>query len=411
MTTRRNAVVIGGGYAGVMAANRLTRREDVDVTVVNPRAQFVERIRLHQLLSQSHAPAHDFTDVLAERVRLVVDTVTRIDPAARRVELAGGTALGYDYLVYAAGSTSAGGQVPGSAEHAHRVGTLEEADRLHTALQALHPGAPVTVVGGGPTAIETAAELAEGGHAVSVVSDGPVGASLHPRARRWLLRRLRRLGAGVLEGAAVLAVTAEEVQLAGGRRLPSALTVWAAGFGLPDLAARSGLSVDAAGRLRTDETLTSLDDDRIVAAGDAAAPSDLPLRMSCQAAVQLGPQAAETVLARIAGQQPRPIGVAFVSLCLSVGRRAGLLQVTRRNDAAVPVHLTGRPGAAVKELICSGTLVQLRFEARHPGRIDGWMTDPGRRRRLAGTRGAAQDGGAAQGDGTGGAAQEVSTQR
>ena len=81
------------------------------------------------------------------------------------------------------------------------------------------------------------------------------------------------------------------------------MTIWTAGFGVPDLAASSGLSTDGAGRLLTDETLTSVDDPRIVAAGDAAAPSDLPLRMSCQAAIPLGAQAANTVLSRIAGTE------------------------------------------------------------------------------------------------------------
>ena len=89
-----------------------------------------------------------------------------------------------------------------------------------------------------------------------------------------------------------------------GAVLPSAATVWTAGFGVPDLAARSGLRTDALGRLLTDETLTSVDDERIVAAGDAAAPSGQPLRMSCQAAVPLGAQAANTVLSRIAGAPP-----------------------------------------------------------------------------------------------------------
>ena len=102
----------------------------------------------------------------------------------------------------------------------------------------------------------------------------------------------------VLEGpdTKVTAVTRDAVRLADGREVPSAVTIWTAGFGVPDLAARSGLRTDALGRLLTDETLTSVDDARIVAAGDSAAPSDLPFRMSCQAAVQLGPQAAETVL-------------------------------------------------------------------------------------------------------------------
>ena len=58
------------------------------------------------------------------------------------------------------------------------------------------------------------------------------------------------------------------------------------------------------GRLVTDETLTSLDDDRIIAAGDCASPSGTPLRMCCASANQLAPQAANTVLSRIAGTAP-----------------------------------------------------------------------------------------------------------
>lgn len=90
MTTPTHVVVIGGGYAGVMAANRLTRRDDVAVTLVNPRETFVERIRLHQLVGGSDDAVVDYRQVLADSVRLVVDTVTRIDPDARNLTLAAG---------------------------------------------------------------------------------------------------------------------------------------------------------------------------------------------------------------------------------------------------------------------------------------------------------------------------------
>src|SRR5690606_4831714 len=70
-------VVVGGGYAGVMAANRLTRREDVRVTLVNPRREFVNRVRLHQLVAGTHEAVVDLGEVLSDRVRLVVDSVTR----------------------------------------------------------------------------------------------------------------------------------------------------------------------------------------------------------------------------------------------------------------------------------------------------------------------------------------------
>ena len=138
--------------------------------------------------------------------------------------------------------------------------------------------------------------------------------------------RLNRLGVTIIDGPGSTAaeVRADSVILADGRTIASAVTIWTAGFGVPDLAASSGLSTDGAGRLLTDETLTSVDDPHIVAAGDAAAPSNLPLRMSCQAAIPLGAQAANTVLSRIAGTEPKRLNQAFTGQCISLGRGGGL---------------------------------------------------------------------------------------
>ncbi|WP_328908202.1 FAD-dependent oxidoreductase [Streptomyces sp. NBC_00234] len=388
MTENTDVVVIGGGYAGVMAANRLTQRDDVTVTLINPRPNFVERIRLHQLVGGSHDAVVDYAKVLAGSVRLVVDTVTRIDAAGRRVTTAAGNTVGYDYLIYAVGSGSADPRVPGAAEFAYPIAGLEEAERLRPVVEAAPATAAVTVVGAGPTGIETAAELAETGRTVTLVCGEVLGPYLHARGRRSVAGQLAGLGVTVLEGpdARVTAVTPDAVRLRDGRELPSTVTIWTAGFGVPDLAGRSGLSTDALGRLLTDETLTSVDDARIVAAGDSAAPSDLPFRMSCQAAVQLGPQAAETVLSRIAGEHPSPVEVGFVSQCISLGRRRGILQLARRDDTANRFYLGGRPGAKVKEFICKSIVWQLRYEARHPGARSWWVKDAKRQQLLRAKR-------------------------
>lgn len=83
-------VVVGGGYAGVLAANRLRQRADVDITLVNPRPQFVERIRLHQLVAGNDDAIEDYSAVLADSVKLVVDSARRIDAAAHQVQLGSG---------------------------------------------------------------------------------------------------------------------------------------------------------------------------------------------------------------------------------------------------------------------------------------------------------------------------------
>jgi NADH:ubiquinone reductase (H+-translocating) len=385
MTGNIEVVVVGGGYAGVMAANRLTRRDDVNVTLINARAGFVERIRLHQLVGGSDDAVVGYREVLAGRVRLVVDTVSRIDAAGRSLALASGADVGYDYLIYAVGSGSADPGVPGAAEFGYPIAGLEQAERLREAMSAAPARAPITVVGAGPTGIETAAELGELGRGVTLVSGVALGPYLHPRGRHVVADRLAELNVTVLENARVTGVTREAVHLADGRELPSGVTIWTAGFGVPDLARSSGLSTDVLGRLRTDETLTSVDDERIVAAGDCAAPSDRPLRMSCQAAGPLGMQAAETVLSRIAGKRPAPIAVSFLGQCISLGRGGGIFQFARRDDTAVGVYLSGRPAAKLKEFVCWGTVKQLAIEARRPGAL-AWaaVKDPRRAEALAG---------------------------
>jgi NADH dehydrogenase len=373
--TTPKVLVVGGGYAGVLAANRLRLDEQVDVTLINPRPSFVERIRLHQLVTGSGDAVVDFDDVLGQDVTRVVDSVTTIDAPARRVELASGETLDYDYLVYAVGSTGAAPAVPGAAEHAHSIAEYEHAGRLRAAVADSPADAPICVIGAGPTGLETAAELAEQGRRVTLVCGGVLGPSLSKRGRRAAVKRMTALGVDVIDGpdARVVEVLADAVVLTDGRRLSSGVTIWTAGFGVPDLAARSGLTTDALGRALTDETLTSVDDPRIVAAGDASAPSDQPLRMSCQAAIPLGAQAADTVLSHIAGTTPKPIGQAFVGQCISLGRSGGLIQLSHRDDRVLPIHVGGRAAARIKETVCRSTVWFLTREARTPGSYR-WLT-------------------------------------
>ncbi|MEU1084723.1 FAD-dependent oxidoreductase [Streptomyces sp. NPDC005908] len=244
MSTNIEVVVLGGGYDGVKAANRLARQAGVSVTLVDPRPHFVERIRLHQVVTGSDDAVESFGEVLGGDVRPVVDAANRIAAEERRVSLAGGDTLSYDYLVHAVGSGASVPGVPGAAEFAHAVADLDGARRLRSTLAEVPATAPMTVVGAGLTGVETAAELAEAGRFVTLVCGGVLGPSLHARSRRRVARRLAALGVTVLEGAGtrVTEVTRDGVRLDDGRDVPGAVTVWTAGFRVPDLAARSGLN-------------------------------------------------------------------------------------------------------------------------------------------------------------------------
>jgi NADH:ubiquinone reductase (H+-translocating) len=225
--------------------------------------------------------------------------------------------------------------------------------------------APVVIVGGGLTGIEAASEFAEAGRTVTLVSD-KLAPSLSDPGRRSVAKRLRKLGVTVIE-TPVSVVTADAVLLADGQTLPSAVTVWTAGFGVPGLAAASRLTTDASGRLLADETLTSVDDDRIVGTGDAVSPTGLPFRMSCQAALPLGAQAANTILSRIAGTDPAEVSVPMSGQCISLGRGSGTVQLQRKDDTPTYAYIGGRAGAFVKEQVCRWTLKWMAGEAKKPG--------------------------------------------
>ncbi len=376
-----SVLVIGAGYAGVIATNRLlsslsrVEAERVRVTVVNPRPDFVERIRLHELAAGTRASVLiPLADILHRDVRLQVGTARRIDPDTRTVTVA--TASGditerYDFLIYAPGSAAAA-PIPGAREHAHLLADLNGARTAAQQLANSAAGSRVVVVGGGFTGIEAAAEIAEHrpGVAVTLLSSGPVATQMRPRARASIRRSLTRLGVHVVEGATADRITERSVILSDGRTVDFDSCLIALSFTAPDLARASGLSVDQIGRLCVDETLRYTDDPRIVGAGDAVVTPDsvgAHLRMSCAAALPLGGHAAQTVLHQIRGEEPAPISIGFLLQCLSLGRNDGHIQLVHPDDSARPGRLTGRSAAWVKERICRLVVDGPRRERHRPG--------------------------------------------
>jgi NADH dehydrogenase FAD-containing subunit len=376
-----SVVVVGAGYAGLIATNRLLgsltaqERPRVGVTVVNARPDFVERIRLHELAAGSRdSVTRPLAGLLHPGAELVVGHAQRIDGAAGVVRVAtaeGDRALPFDTVVYAVGSTAAM-PVPGAREHALALGDLDGARAAAAAIRAAGDGVRVTVVGGGLTGVEAAAEVAERhpGARVTLLCAGALVPTMRPAARRSLVRTLRRLGVEVHEQTPVAALEEGKAVLADGRVEAFDVCLMATAFAVPGLARDSGLPVDGVGRLRVDATLRSTGDPRVVGAGDAVVVDALEgahLRMGCAAALPLGGTAAGTVLAALRGEAPAPLSAGFVLQCLSLGRRRGYVQVVRPDDTARGLHLGGRAAALVKEQICRMVVDRPAAEATRPG--------------------------------------------
>jgi assimilatory nitrate reductase electron transfer subunit len=273
---RPRVVVIGNGMAGFRFVQELLELGDFDITVVGdePGGAY-NRARLPDVLagtaSEDSVELADSAWYAARGVRLLAGvTATRIDRAGRRVETAGGLALGYDELVLAAGSVPAGPDLrPLEGVVAFR-GLADCAEIMSVAGHG-----PAVVLGGGVLGLETARALAMGGRPVTLVQRGPrlMERQLDAGAARVLDRTVRSLGVTVRTGVSVRGVRGARsltgVELDDGTRLAAGLLVLCCGTRpRADLASAAGLAVRAG--VVVDDQMRSVTDPRVLAIGDCA---------------------------------------------------------------------------------------------------------------------------------------------
>ena len=197
---------------------------------------------------------------------------TRVDPARRVVELAGGETVAYDRLLVTTGGRNRGLRTPGAdLPGIFQLRTVEECDRIRAAARA---GARAVVVGMGFIGSEVSASLRQMGVAVSVVEGNPVPLArvLGPEVGAVLAAIHRDHGVELVLGDSVAAFEGagrvERVRTGKGRVLPCDFVV--AGIGIvpnQELLAEAGAQVDN-GVLVDAQCRTSLPD--VYAAGDVA---------------------------------------------------------------------------------------------------------------------------------------------
>ncbi len=386
--TVHHVVVLGAGYAGLPAAKRLARQvhaDEVRVTLVSRDDHFVERPRIPQVCAGHGLRRLELRASLAGTgVHLAVGTVTGLDLGERTVVMetgAGREHLDYDTLIYALGSGIDSTAVPGVAEHAHVLNSVEAARDLARSLRSTDP-ARVVVCGGGLTGIELAAEIAESqSHlTVELVSSSDPGGWLSAPARRYLRRVLDDLGVIVRTGTRITAVEAGRLVMADDGVVPFEHCAWAGGFTVPSLAAESGLDVDADGRVVVDGRLQARSHPDVYVIGDAAAVPGAwgpHLAMGCRSGGFTGPKVADVVAARLTGRdEVPPLRFRYVHECISLGRRRGLVQFLHADERPTERILTGRLAMVYKNLTLNagkllfrwpGPFGRSRRHLAHPG--------------------------------------------
>ncbi|MCB0087023.1 MAG: FAD-dependent oxidoreductase, partial [Caldilineaceae bacterium] len=222
-----NVVILGGGYAGILAAIRLAgkvRKTNTQITLVNGSANFAERIRMHQLAVNQTLKDRPIARLLPEQnARFCQGWVSHVDAKAQIVQVqtaSDNQSLAYDYLIYALGSATDMQSVPGVSEFAYDVSSVQAATRLQAALikARAHQGR-VLIVGGGLTGIEAATEIAETYPTlqVTLATQGTLGGALSRKGAHYLRQVLEQLDIDFVEQARVTALAEDHALCADGR--------------------------------------------------------------------------------------------------------------------------------------------------------------------------------------------------
>lgn len=357
--TAGRMVIVGGGYAGVLAALRASSRGRgrVEISLVSQGAELVERVRLHERAARERKVTVPLAELLrGTGVRLLQARVEGADLAARKVHTSAGP-LGYDRLVLCAGSHTPRSPQSGASLRMEP----EEVELLRERARALAARrGSLLVVGGGLTGVEVAAELKEAlpELCVSLACGGTLAPMLHEPARRYARRVLERLGVRVREGAEVYQVREGGAETSLGF-LEADLVVWTTGFGANELGRAAGLKVAEDGRCDVDEALHAVGAPEVFVAGDAARvrkPGGGFLAAGCKTAMPLGAHAGESAARELLGLPARPFDFRDTGVCVSLGRRDAVV------DLASGSHFEGRFAVWIKEQICRYTVASLRWE-------------------------------------------------
>ena len=405
---RTRILVVGAGFAGLYAAIGLKRaaRDGHRVTVVNPENFMQYQPFLPEVASGTIDPRAVVVPLRTtlRHCEIVVGTVNRVDHAERRAvaTLADGKEreLEYDVIVIAPGSTSRVLPIPGLAENGVGFKTVQEAIHLRNhVLSRLDVAAAsddedrrraaltFVFVGGGYAGVEALGELED------LVRDAMrTYRSLAPSHPRWILvdvapKILPELGDDLasyakdrlVERGVEIAVNTRlesylegTVVLSDGSSFRADTLVWTAGVRPSSLAKASGLPVDDAGRILTDDYLRVRGVDDAWAAGDAAAVPDRTTGAlsppTAQYGMRQGHRLARNIAAALERRELQPFEHRNIGAVCSLGHYKGVAQIWGVKVKGFPAwfahrtyHLYAMPTLTRRAKIAADWTVALLF--------------------------------------------------
>lgn len=349
----RKILIVGGGYAGFYTAKKLEkhlRRGEAEVTMVDPLPYMTYQPFLPEVAAGSVEPRHAVVPHRRHlrRTKVVTAKVTKVDHATKTAEITPPVGdpwtIEYDTIVMTAGAVSRTFPIPGVADQAIGLKTIEEAASIRDRMtenfvkaSTMPPGPErdrlltVVVVGGGFAGIEVFAELRSFASALVGAYDtisfddtrfhlieamGRIMPEVSLPTSHWVLKNLDKRGATVHLDTQLASAVDGKIELSTGQTFESDLIIWTAGVMANPVVRGTDLPLEERGRLRTQADLRLVDENGEVvpdawAAGDVAAVPDLSgggvggyCVPNAQHAVRQGKRLATNLVGVIRGDAP-----------------------------------------------------------------------------------------------------------
>jgi NADH dehydrogenase len=332
----------------------------VSVTLLDRHNYHLFQPLLYQVATASLSPGDIASPIRwilrhQQNVEVLLADVLEIDPAGRRVLIADGDPIPYDYLVLAAGAAHAYFGHPEWAPRAPGLKTLDDALEMRRRVLLAFEAAEremdadkqrrlltFVIVGAGPTGVELAGALAEIARQ-SLVKDfrrirpesarivllegAPYVLGTFPDPLRDHARRaLERLGIEVRTLSVVTDIDEDGVMVQpkseAPLRISAATVLWGAGVAASPIARSLGVPLDRVGRVTPEPTLALAAHPNIFVVGDLCAftQDGKPLPGVAQVAMQQGTQAGRNIRRAIEGRPLETFRYKDYGIMATIGR-------------------------------------------------------------------------------------------
>ncbi|GAB5493163.1 MAG: FAD-dependent oxidoreductase [Phototrophicaceae bacterium] len=406
MKKQHHIVIVGAGFAGLMASVRLARQSKkypMRITLINGSEDYIIRPRLHEWATNQTQDRQKIVDILKGKdVNFVKAWVKELYPQENALSIEtdeGVSRIRYDSLILAMGSHIDTTMIEGISDYAYVFDAHAKngAEALRQKLLDYeNKQGKVVVIGGGATGIEGATHIKSlyPHLEVTIVSRDTLGVfKTDSRVEREIQASFAEHKINVLDKSSVQAIHAHYISLEATlvghhgtgkimsseksvskqeshlikkeQTLPFDICVWAGGFRAPALGANAGLEVNAHNQILIDPFQRAVAYPNIIAVGDCAFPIETPgnpYRMCCPVALTMGAHAADNIIRMLARKSEKPLSFDYYGQVMQLGVNDAIAWLTYPNDEVRLIVTRGKVARMARHMILASLDVIFDYE-------------------------------------------------